>query len=171
MWLWLIAALCLVLGIYGGAGWWFALRRMFDEAHFLEIAGALPELKAGALRLGDAEMAPPSDDRVFISRPQIVVIYTAVKRGAEVVHHVSVSRRGDRTANAIGSMFTRFVATQLGLPVARMRFEGKPGGTHHGEVVLSAAEHDAYVAAPIPKVSPEGIASFRRAWLAQRRSA
>jgi hypothetical protein len=169
MWGWLCAGSAIVALI----GWILSrgglYRRLFADAHFVEVARGVDRLKDAALERvivsDEDEVASPADRRTLVTSAGLALLYTVRAVEGRFVHHYSVSVAGRYTAHAVGETFTLFVAKLLGLPFEALALGVGRSTVHHAEFRLSAGEQAEFAARPVPVVSAAEVAVFRSEWV------
>jgi hypothetical protein len=147
-------------------------RRLFSDAHFIEIGERMVGLKAAAL----AKVIPQEDDdlrngpgsRGIVTAAGLAIVYTVHQRGLDYVHHCSVGVSGDITARGVGEPFTALVMSLIGLPLSKATFHVGASTIHHANVVLDSDEHEKVASTSVPEVSGANVNAFWRAALAAR---
>lgn len=144
-------------------------RRIFADAHFVEVAQGIVRLKAAALSRvivsDEDEVRSPTDLRTLITSAGLVLVYTIRRMDNMFVHHCSISLAGGYTAHAVGESFTLFVAKLLGVPFEQLALGVGRSTVHHAEFHLSEGAEATFAARSVPEVSPAVIKAFRNEWI------
>ncbi len=107
---WICAALAVLLPAGAILLWLFSrggfYKRVFADEHFLEVARALPRVKAaavGGVYEADEPMeSPENNPRVLVTSAGLILAYTVRREDDRYVHHYSVSAGGGVTAHSLG---------------------------------------------------------------------
>jgi hypothetical protein len=154
--LWVFLGVVLFITLFGYQRW----RRMaplFADAHLVELAAALPDLKRRALAAKGGD--PPS-----IQTAHLAVAYSISRDGAEWVHHLSVSNM-ITPAQAAGAFHLGLLRGVLRLDPYPMKAFVSQARVFHMVVRLSEDEERAFASLPI---QPGGAEELRTIALEQR---
>lgn len=155
--------------VLGGAILVFWLRkragkyeRMLAPAHVVEVAEGIAALKRAALEGIDqhpeAISEVLSDPRLLRTSAGLRFLYDIhTHETSRFIHHVSVSVIGGSTPGAIGQRFILLWALVLNIPLERLTLEHTSTTIHHAEMLLTAQEQQAFVAAPVREVTTENV--------------
>ena len=136
--------------------------RIFSDEHFQEIAVGMGRVKQGAISLLGAEMDPSADPRTLRTSTGMLIFYTIDRMPeGDFSHHISVSKPGDLTTDAVGRRLTFLVARLVGLQLDRLALGYSQRGVYHASILLTPSEHEAWSAQPVPLVSGEGMKALR----------
>ena len=147
-------------------------KRVFADEHFLEVARALPRVKAAAVggvyETDEPMESPENNPRVLVTSAGLVLAYTVRCDGDRYVHHYSVSAAGGVTAHSLGEPYVLFVAKLLGVPYDALNLGVGRSTVHHAEFYTDEAGLAEFAARPVAEMSATDVTSFRREWIAVR---
>ena len=158
--------------VVAGCGWiWIRTRgslyrKLFAEAHFLEVGQKIGVLKQTALSnigIEDAQKArsPDDDPRWFRTEAGLAVFYTITNKSpGKYVHHASVSVAGTYTTHAVGERFILLWARLLGIGYERLALGVSKATVHHATFVLGEAEQIDFARRPVEPLTIEGLRAF-----------
>jgi hypothetical protein len=150
-------------------------KQVFADAHFLEVANELPELKARALAQADQPLdtsrwTPQDETRRLITSAGLVVVYTIAPDGDQYVHHLSVSLRGGYTAHAVGDMFIWWLLRLLGVDIQRCRLLISQRTVHYAIWQVDREEQAVFANCSVAEPSAADVAGFRQEWMRSEQS-
>ena len=160
---------CLALAVL----WWLAgrgaqLKKIFSDAHLIEIAERMGQAKAAAER--DDGPALPDDPRVQITSARIVLFYTISRDRDVYSHHYSLKDQYGITADAVGATLTLYVGRILGVAPEALMLQRSDHHVYHAEFTLTEEQQGEFVRRmlPIPSAA-EARAVFQECLAARSR--
>ncbi len=133
-----------------------AYKRLFADAHFLEIAEGVRHLKAAALaRMEKSEQksAPPdnpnNDPRVLITSQNLCVFYTISEGEESFDHHFSLGIAKGYTATPVGETFSLYLAHLLAFASQHFTIERSQNGIYHVEWQLTPETQETFARTPV----------------------
>jgi hypothetical protein len=138
-------------------------RKLFAEAHLLEVAEKIGALKQTALSNIGIEntqkiQSPNDDPRWFRTQAGLALFYTINNDSpGKYVHYASVSVSGTYTAHAVGETFILLWARLLGVGYERLALGVSRTTVHHAQFVLEEAEQMDFAGRSVEPLTGEGL--------------
>lgn len=134
-----------------------AYKKLFADAHFLEIAEGVQHLKAAALaRIETVEkqkLAPPdnphNDPRILLTSQNLRVFYTVQQSEESFEHQFSLSIANGYTAIPVGETFSLYLALLLAFASQHFTIERSPHGIYHVEWQLTPGKQETFARTPV----------------------
>ena len=143
---------CLALAF----AWWLVgrggqLKKIFSDAHLIEIAERLGPVKAAAEVAAEEEdgVVQPDDPRVLRTSAQIVIFYTISRDGDVYSHHYSLKDQYGITADAVGATLTLYVGRLLGVAPEALTLQRSDMHVYHAEFALTEEQHRELTRRPV----------------------
>lgn len=131
-------------------------RRLLADAHWLEVARALPALKRAALERIDADSPKAGDPRVLQTTAGLLVAYVVMRDGDGFVHQCSLNVPSGAVAASLLAMIT----AGLGIRREHTVFLTRRVGCH-ALLKFDAAEHERVAAQPCPEITEAELPRLR----------
>jgi hypothetical protein len=165
-----------LLGLLG----WFLLRnrlarRLLADAHLIEIARGLEEVKKAAVSQpidSSASFAPlPRDPRILATSLRLLVFYTVSPIEGQYAHQLSLSVAGGYLPRIAGESLLLYLVGLLGVDYDRLDLSVSPTTVHHVEFLLDEKEQEALERRPIQPPSLARLPALRKTWSLAREAA
>jgi hypothetical protein len=128
-WWWCAAPLALLVVVVLLSGRKYA--RILSPAHYAEVGRAVQGMKATLSE-------EPSS---AVTSADVGIVYSARAEGDGVVHHVSMSYRGEYLARAAALLLIGYLLDRFGVSPEQATVIASDTGVTHVEFTLTAAEH------------------------------